>query len=246
MEAGHMAPAPIWSDLSTFDGRPWCGVVDCLTAGFPCQPWSVAGQQRGTEDERWLWPDIARVLREVRPPLVFLENVPALASGGGLGRVLGSLAELGYDAEWDVFSAAEVGAPHQRKRLFVLGLSDADRAELRHEQGRGGRKGLADSHRDGLAILRGCGVFDGERPPQRDDADGCGERVSDDPSPWPPGPRDLDGWRRYLDAGGPEPAVRRGAHGGPDRVGELFVLGGGVVPLVAAHAFRVLAARAVS
>jgi len=69
-------PAIVWDDIATFDGRPWRGRVDLVTAGFPCQPASLAGRRRGTADDRWLWPDIVRIIGEVRPQYVFLENVP--------------------------------------------------------------------------------------------------------------------------------------------------------------------------
>lgn len=111
--------APVWDDLSTFDGKPWCGVVDIVSAGFSCQPWSAAGKQLGIEDERWIWPDIARIVCEVEPEWVFLENVGGLVRGG-LEHVLRDLAVSGFDAEWDCLSAAEVGAPHVRERLFIL------------------------------------------------------------------------------------------------------------------------------
>ncbi|MFP3947113.1 MAG: DNA cytosine methyltransferase [Longimicrobiales bacterium] len=81
MEEEVMDPAPVWDDLQTFPGHLWRGKVDLVAAGFPCQPWSHAGQRKGTEDDRWLWPDIRRAIREVRPGWVFLENVPGLASG---------------------------------------------------------------------------------------------------------------------------------------------------------------------
>jgi len=126
IEEGWLDPAPVWSDLTTFDGRRWRGLVDCITAGFPCQPYSYAGKRRGTADDRWIWPDIARIIRMVGPSLVFLENVPGLLSGG-LGHVLGDLADLGYDAEWDMFSASEVGAPHLRKRVFILAYTECCR-----------------------------------------------------------------------------------------------------------------------
>lgn len=118
MESKTLAEAPIWDDISTFDGRPWRGRTHLILAGFPCQPWSAAGQRRGTDDERWLWPDIARIVREVEPEWVFLENVPGLVRGG-LEQVLWDLALCGFDAEGDVFSAAETGAPHLRERLFI-------------------------------------------------------------------------------------------------------------------------------
>lgn len=122
--------APVWSDLSTFCGFPWRGVVDCIAAGYPCQPFSVAGDRRGVEDERWIWPEIARVICEVEPRCVFLENVPAHL-GSGFDRVLGDLAALGFDAEWDCIPAAAVGAPHLRDRLFIF--AHAVGGELRDE-----------------------------------------------------------------------------------------------------------------
>ncbi len=138
MEEGALDAAPIWFDLLTFDGRPWAGAVDIVAAGFPCQPFSVAGAQLGVEDERWIWPDIARIVREVRPRYVFLENVPPLVKHG-LGIVLADLAALGFDAEWGVFAASEVGAPHQRERIFILArvVSDADGRGVREPAERG-------------------------------------------------------------------------------------------------------------
>lgn len=122
MQESSVDQAPICDDINDIDGR-WRGLVDCIVAGFPCQPFSVAGQQRGTEDERWIWPDIVRVIRDVGPGLVFLENVPGLATGHGLARVLDSLAEIGFDAEWLHLKASAVGASHERERIFILGYS---------------------------------------------------------------------------------------------------------------------------
>lgn len=97
----------------------WPDDRELWTAGFPCQPVSVAGKRLAQEDERWLWPWIARAVREVRPRLVMLENVPGLFHSG-FGDVLGGLAEGGFDAEWGVVSAAAVGAPHLRERVWIL------------------------------------------------------------------------------------------------------------------------------
>lgn len=124
MREGALDEAPVVPDLVALDASCLRGHVDLITAGFPCQPWSVAGRRRGKGDERWIWPAIARIIREVAPSLVFLENVPGLVSGGGLAGVLGDLAALGFDAEWDLFSAAAVGAPHKRERVFILAYSD--------------------------------------------------------------------------------------------------------------------------
>lgn len=156
MEEALLDPAPVWDDVATFDGSAWCGKVDCVSAGFPCQPASCAGKRLGPADERWIWPHVERVLRDVGPELVFLENVPPLALRG-LDLVLGSLAVLGFDAEWDLFSAAAVGAPHLRERIFIL------------------------AHRDGprRARERLRGLLDRERQAQRDHADGRGSAVPD-------------------------------------------------------------------
>lgn len=82
---GWLDPFPVWDDLRTFDGKPWCGRVDVVSGGFPCQPFSVAGKQCAGDDSRNLWPDVARVLREIRPRYAFLENVPGLLALGRIG-----------------------------------------------------------------------------------------------------------------------------------------------------------------
>lgn len=105
--------------------------VDIVCGDFPCQPHSIAGRRAGRSDERWLWPEFARIVRGVRPRFVVLENVPGLLSvdgGAAFGELLGGLAELGYDAWWDLLAAAETGAPHRRNRLFIVAwLADAAR-----------------------------------------------------------------------------------------------------------------------
>lgn len=120
MQEGCLAPFPIWSDIRTFDGKPWRGVVDCVVGGFPCQDISNAGKMAGIRGERsGLWYEMARIVGEVRPSYVFVENVDALLVRG-IDSVCGSLAALGYDACWETFSAAQIGAPHIRKRVFIL------------------------------------------------------------------------------------------------------------------------------
>ena len=125
IKGGWLDDAPLWDDVRTFDGRPWCGHVDLLTAGFPCQPHSVAGQRRGEADDRNLWPDTLRVIRDVGPRFALLENVPGLlASNEGrppyVGTVVGQLSEVGYDCIWDCIPAAALGAPHLRWRWWCL------------------------------------------------------------------------------------------------------------------------------
>lgn len=97
------------------------GRVDVLTAGYPCQPFSSAGRQLGTADKRHLWPHILRAIRTIRPRCVVLENVRNhLAPRMGFGEVLGGLAESGFDADWILLRASDIGAPHNRARVFVL------------------------------------------------------------------------------------------------------------------------------
>lgn len=118
-QAGYFAPAPIWDDLTTFDGRPFRGTIDTVLAGYPCQPFSAAGQRRGADDERHLWPDVARVIQEIGPRWVFLENVAGHISLG-LETVLRDLWDMGWTPAAGLFSAGETGAPHERQRVFIV------------------------------------------------------------------------------------------------------------------------------
>lgn len=115
--AHRFADAPNLGDLRAVD---WSTVepVDVLTAGYPCQPFSTAGHRKGADDPRHLWPEVLRAVRDLRPRLVLLENVAGHLSLG-FGRVLGDLAAAGFNAEWTVFRASDVGAPHRRARLFI-------------------------------------------------------------------------------------------------------------------------------
>ena len=141
MEDAALDPAPVCDDLLTFDGRGWRGRVQVITAGIPCQGNSTAGRRRLGKDPRNLWPATRRVLREVEPDFFLLENVAGflipnrrVRLEAPVARVLGELAEDGWDAEWDVVPAAEVGASHRRERVFILArnakLADAGRRQL--------------------------------------------------------------------------------------------------------------------
>jgi DNA (cytosine-5)-methyltransferase 1 len=118
---------PIWDDIKTFDGKPWLGKIDVISAGFPCQPFSVAGKQKGKDDDRNMWPETIRVIREVRPKFAFLENVPGLLTHEYFGTILADLAKGGYNARWCVLGASDVGAPHVRKRVWILAYSNGER-----------------------------------------------------------------------------------------------------------------------
>ena len=117
--AGYFAPAPIWDDLRSFDARPFRGAFDTVLAGYPCQPFSAAGKRGGADDPRHLWPEVARVIQECAPEWVFLENVSGHVTLG-LETVLREFWDMGYTPAAGLFSAAEVGAPHQRLRIFIL------------------------------------------------------------------------------------------------------------------------------
>jgi len=120
-QAGYFAPAPIWDDLTTFDARPFAGCIDTLLAGYPCQPFSHAGQRKGADDERHLWPDVARVARELGPTLqwLFLENVAGHLTLG-LETVLRTIRDMDFTPAVGLFTAAETGAPHERERVFIV------------------------------------------------------------------------------------------------------------------------------
>ena len=136
MEAGLLDAAPVWTNLKTFPWRKFRGKVDILSGGFPCQPFSAAGRRKGDEDPRHLFPYIKQGIQLLRPAIVFLENVEGIISsklGEGwtdtegtpvLLHVLRELERVDYKATAGIFSASEIGAPHQRKRVFIMAYSN--------------------------------------------------------------------------------------------------------------------------
>lgn len=129
---GLLAPAALWDDVRTFDGRPWRGRVDGLIGGIPCQPHSHAGRKRGTLDERDLWTDARRIVVQGRPWFVLIENVTGMLSAGadeiaGANRVRRDLLKLGYAVEGGLFRASEVGSSQERERIFILGVDNSIR-----------------------------------------------------------------------------------------------------------------------
>lgn len=243
MEEQALDQAPIWDCLETFDGGPWRGLVDIVTAGFPCQPFSVAGHKRGLADDRWMWPHIARIVGDVRPGVVILENVPGVVRAG-LADVLSDLADLGFNAEWGLLPASAVGAPHRRNRWWLVA----------HRQGIGRVSILGRRTRDGWSVPHaespdvadaGCIGFETRSGPWGSEAQ--------EPQPpsmrhhaWPPGPDDTPGWAGWIDAGCPQPTFRGGADGTPtgvERCEQLHLLGNGLVPQCAGEAIRQLSNR---
>lgn len=151
MEGGQIDEAPIWPDLRTFPWAEFRGLVHVLSGGYPCQPFSAAGKRQGKDDSRHLWPWIADGISVCRPDLCFFENVEGHITLG-LSTVISDLEAMGYETTWGIFSASEVGAPHQRKRVFILAHAIGGRAlgsgEFLGASGKAGQ-GRADTQENG-------------------------------------------------------------------------------------------------
>lgn len=166
MEQGLMAPAPVWSDARTFDGRRWRGCVDGLVGGIPCQPHSLAGRKQGSLDHRDLWSDARRIIVQSRCWFVLIENVGGMLSAGadevaGAERVWRDLRKLGFAVEIGLFTAAEVGASHERERVFILAVADTQCEQWREgwPDARGARRAHAQSAGSGAGV-QGVGLAD--------------------------------------------------------------------------------------
>ena len=259
---GYLHDAPIWNDAFTFDGRPWAGLVDVVTAGFPCQPFSVAGKGLAENDPRNGWPAVIRILREVRPRFALLENVPNLLAKPYARVIFGELAEAGFDARWDCISAAELGANHRRERLWIVAyavewskhLAEQSREEGVYAEGDGVTPEMADARGQGLQNaesqreIRGSiakrsrqvSLAGGERETERGDA---GLRIA----------ASLEGQRADQRGGTAEhergewwevePELGRVADGVADRLDRLRAIGNGQVPSVVREAWARLNGR---
>jgi len=162
--AKHWPDVPCYLDVKEIDHDT--PKVDILFGGFPCQPVSTAGRRKVRDDPRWLWPEFARAIAVLRPRYVFVENVAGLRTAG-MGFVLASLATLGYDAEWDGISAAGVGAPHLRERVFIVAYTNGGGAERRPSEGSGvraaeGGEGADDHASRPGAVAHAAGTRRGE------------------------------------------------------------------------------------
>lgn len=245
MDDAALAPAPIWDDLATFDGRPWRGRLHIVTAGYPCQPFSLAGKRRGAADPRHLWPHVARIIAEVAPSWVFAENVEGHIDLG-FAEVAASLRRLGYRAKAGLFTAREVGASHRRRRLFILAHADGQRCGLfaRPDAGHGRAAAgqpvryRADELRPILAEQCGA-ILDAAVA----DIAGDGLAACDDAPLFAPAPGELQIWQGLLDRRPDlQPALLRTDDGLADRVDQLRGAGNGVYSLAAALAWRTLKA----
>jgi DNA (cytosine-5)-methyltransferase 1 len=216
--------------------------VDVVCGGFPCQPVSIAGAKRAQRDERWLWPEFARLVDELRPNYVVVENVPGLLIRG-MDDVLGDLAGLGYDAEWQSIPAAAVGAPHLRWRVWIVAYASRER-RIQSAQSRC-VKGARQWTGDGGALADTESLSGELRPAERErsrrPASGCDvsdaecTRLEGDEREVVAGARI---WRQDADLArsdwwAVEPDVGRVAHGVPARVDRLRGLGNAIVPQIA-------------
>ncbi len=260
-----------WPDVPKYEDVRNVGAhnlerVDVIVAGFPCQDISNAGKRAGITGERsGLWSEYARIVRELRPSYVVVENVAALLHRG-LDVVLGELSESGYDAEWQVLPAAAFGAPHIRDRVFILAwdvaYTEGARRGMGNAQHIGALGGASDAPRDGSATLA-LSAEHGRREGRSGRPPGDGENGQEQQTPiladaeghavgtgLRAGKLAWFGWRRLGDGSSAgdfwavEPSVGRMAHGIPRRVDRLRGLGNAVVPQVAEYVAECVKAHA--
>ena len=231
---GILPAFPIWSDITTFDGRTWAGIIDVISGGFPCQDISGAGKGAGIDGERsGLWSEMARIIGEVRPRLVFVENSPMLISRG-LTRVISDLAQMGYDAHWARFSASNFGAPHQRDRLWIVANSRCQRGESRSSQTI--RQQSKITERENFNNL-GCIIPN----PTGIGLQGQGQSwFACDPAENPKGQTNRTFYECVGHIWGIKSRLGRVANGVAYRVDRLKAIGNGQVPVVAKSAFEFL------
>lgn len=226
----QLPTAPIWDDVQTLSAEMLPKPIDIIYGGFPCQDISVAGRGEGLGGKRsGLFFEIVRLIREIKPSFVFLENVPNIRTKG-LGRVLKELADCGYDCRWGVISAADVGANHKRERWFLLAHSHSDRS------GSWGTECAGQFGRSS-SVSTGSSMADSGRKSSSQEntstspvGEGGNTWPNDSRSDGEPLPRN-DWWVS-------EPAVGRVAYGVPKRVDRLRALGNAVVPSQAREAFE--------
>jgi len=235
---GVLPRFPIWDDIRTFDGKPWRGRVDVVCGGFPCQDISAAGKGDGiTGDRSGLWKEMGRVIGEVGPRFVFVENSPILTSRG-LGVVLGDLAEMGYDARWGVLGAEDAIwhscdpiTDHQRERMWIYGArSDSNGMRKlqseRSEQNQWGRLGDSLQKIPNTASQRQSGSW---KP-----------WFGGDPAETREGETDRAFAERIGHIWGIESPMGRVADGVAARMDRLKAIGNGQVSIVAATAWKIL------
>ena len=261
MESQQLDAAPIWSNLKTFNAKPFRGKVDILSGGFPCLPFSHAGQRKGTEDPRHLFPHIERIIRDCEPSIIFLENVEGIISAKYQGEpdtsvlqyVLERLEKMGCRATAGLFSAEECHLPHRRKRAFILGISNNDCQRLeeprRHDTDGCCSGELGDSKHDGLHSKKrdateSCSNQQENRILERTGSgrDKFPARPKQPQHPWEY-PRTISNEEVITALGGATYGIANGSMVHSCRVDALRLLGNGVVPATCEKAFVTLMDR---
>lgn len=261
---GIFDEAPIFGDIAVFNregyAESYSGLVDVVSGGFPCQDLSCAGKGAGLDGEKsGLWFEMAATVRIVRPRYVFIENVPMLLVRG-FGRVLSSLYQMGYSAAWGIVSASDVGAPHLRKRLWIVAHRNTDNSKTRAEQqGRGdeqretafgnGGDDMADTQKQpiGAGLCKDEQAEVGRRRSCNGSSavpDSCkqGLSKSEQKTIFREGRREEGRTAPECDWWSTERGLDRVAYGVANRVERLAAIGDGQVPTVAAFAFKYLRA----
>ena len=238
-----------WPHVPRYDDVRDCGLhnlepVDVITGGFPCQDLSVAGNQEGLDGERSaLWWDYHRIISELRPRFAVVENVPNLLNRG-IDRVCGSLAEIGYDAEWHIVSAADMGAPHLRKRVWLctwpMAHTSCPLLEERIDDGGEDKRGShGQPTRPGEAMAHTSGEgLEGHTWDKTDSYEPG--RITPEPDGYAAPPSLCNVSRRHHPGWAAEPDLGRVAYGVPDRVDRLRGIGNAIVPQIAQQIARAL------
>ena len=226
---GILGPFPVWDDITTFDGKPWSGVIDVVSGGFPCVDISIARAMWGRDgiegEKSGLWYEYLRIIDEVQPRYVWGENSPELKSQG-LAEIVRALSKRGYVCKWTTIGASDCGLPHARKRLwFHAANTNKPRLEgyARHDHDKKGRKNQSRQIADAsIFMCEFCGY-----KMETDDRYGCPNCCGEG----------LDGgYQRKAIL----PRITGMANGVADRVERLKAIGNGQVPIVAATAWRLL------
>ncbi len=244
MEDKAMDHAPIWSDVKTFDGKPWRGRVHIITGGYPCQPFSFAGKRKGAADPRHLWPDIKRIVAEVEPEWCLFENVEGHLTLGA-EQVFNDLRSLGYTVKAGMFSARETGASQIRRRLFIVAhankspllLQSRDRVEPE-------RSAISKRSKSSWnTIWPWANRKDMDADVDHVSGDGCNTKSGVQLPIFSPPPSDFQAWAEILTRRPDlQPELFGLAHGMANRMDRSDAAGNGVVSLAAAYAWRTLKA----
>lgn len=225
MQEGGLPRAPIWDDIRTFPGKQFTGSIDILYGGFPCQNISVAGNGSGLAGEQsGLFYELCKLVKEIEPTFIFLENVPAIRTRG-LQEVVSELTNIWYDCRWTCVSAKEVGAQHTRKRWFLLAYSNRFRKKWNKLEDWDRFRTIKTSENAPNPPSEGL---------QRDRKFSEAVRKEREALGFIAG-SNINGGKEGWES---EPGVRRVVDGCPNRMDRIKALGNGVVPIQAEVAFK--------